>query len=245
MSGTHVVALSGGKDSTALALALKEREPRDYVYLCTPTGNETADVVEHWDSLERLLGAQIHRVSNHDLEFWIREQNALPNHRMRWCTRILKIEPCRAFLAKLPAPVTLYVGLRADEPDRVGVIYGGIVVERYPMREWGWTLADVVAFLKTRGIKIPSRTDCAWCFFQRLGDWYRLWQSNLALYLEAEAMEELTGHTFRSAGRDTWPAALKDLRAEFERGKVPKGVSFQLRLIDEDDDPVACRVCSL
>lgn len=26
----HIVALSGGKDSTALALALAEREPREY-----------------------------------------------------------------------------------------------------------------------------------------------------------------------------------------------------------------------
>ena len=32
----HVVALSGGKDSTALALALHEKEPRDYDYVITP-----------------------------------------------------------------------------------------------------------------------------------------------------------------------------------------------------------------
>lgn len=243
--GTHVVALSGGKDSTALALALREREPRPYVYFCTPTGNETPDVVSHWDRLEELLGQKIFRVSNRDLEFWIREQKALPNYRMRWCTRILKIEPCRAFLLACKPPVTLHVGLRADEEDRKGVIYGGVVTERYALREWGWTLADVVAFLKVREIKIPPRTDCAWCFFQRLGDWYRLWQSDPKLYAEGEAMEELTGHTFRSDGRDTWPAGLKELRAEFERGKVPPGVSFQLKLIDDDDDPVACRVCSL
>lgn len=36
----HVVALSGGKDSTALALRLAETEPRDYTYVCTPTGDE-------------------------------------------------------------------------------------------------------------------------------------------------------------------------------------------------------------
>lgn len=40
----HVVALSGGKDSTALALRLKEIEPREYQYVCTPTGDELPDL---------------------------------------------------------------------------------------------------------------------------------------------------------------------------------------------------------
>jgi len=49
----HVIALSGGKDSTALALALHEREPRDYDYVITPTGNELPAMKVHWAKLER------------------------------------------------------------------------------------------------------------------------------------------------------------------------------------------------
>ena len=44
----HVVALSGGHDSTALALLLNEREPRPYNYVCTPTGDELPEMFEHW-----------------------------------------------------------------------------------------------------------------------------------------------------------------------------------------------------
>ena len=44
----HVVALSGGKDSTALALRLAEIEPREYIYVCTPTGNEPPEMFAHW-----------------------------------------------------------------------------------------------------------------------------------------------------------------------------------------------------
>ena len=51
---THVVALSGGKDSTALALRLAEVEPREYVYLCTPTGRELPEMEAHWTRLEGL-----------------------------------------------------------------------------------------------------------------------------------------------------------------------------------------------
>jgi tRNA(Ile)-lysidine synthase TilS/MesJ len=36
----HIVALSGGHDSTALSILLKETEPRPYNYVCTPTGDE-------------------------------------------------------------------------------------------------------------------------------------------------------------------------------------------------------------
>ena len=42
----HIIGLSGGKDSTCLALLLKEHEPRPYNYVCTPTGNELPDMLE-------------------------------------------------------------------------------------------------------------------------------------------------------------------------------------------------------
>lgn len=241
---SHVVALSGGKDSTAMALALRDREPDTrFVYLCTPTGNELAALGEHWSALERLLDAKIERVTNRTLDFWIDEFDALPNWRQRWCTRILKVEPCQAFLLSLPQPVVLYVGLRADEPERQGVIYGGAVTERYVLREWGWSIDDVRGYLRSRDVVVPERTDCAWCFFQRLEDWWRLWREHPDEYQRGVEIEAKTGHTFRSPGRDSWPAGLAELRGEFERGRVPRSVRFQLPLF-EDAEP-ACRVCSL
>ena len=59
---THIVALSGGKDSTALALRLKEIEPRNYIYVCTPTGDELPEMIAHWHKLSSLLGQPILRV---------------------------------------------------------------------------------------------------------------------------------------------------------------------------------------
>ena len=43
----HIVALSGGKDSTALALHLRTIEPdTDFTYACTPTGDELPDMID-------------------------------------------------------------------------------------------------------------------------------------------------------------------------------------------------------
>lgn len=237
----HVVALSGGKDSTALALRLKETVPRDYIYFCTPTGNEPQALVDHWNRLEHLLGAPITYVTNGTLVGLIEKFDALPNHRQRWCTRILKIEPCIAFLAKV-APAVLYVGLRADEPpeERAG-IYGNYAEYRYPLREWGWNLREVLSFLKERGVVIPKRTDCKWCFGQRLIEWKRLLLEDPVAYEEAVQLEKKMGHTFRSPTRDSWPASLADLRDEFLSGRKVRGEDRA----EENEADQACRVCSL
>lgn len=234
----HVIALSGGKDSSAMALRLAEVEPRDYTYLCTPTGDELPDMLLHWARLEELLGKPITRLTNGTLDSWIEKFQALPNWRQRWCTRVLKIEPCIAYM-KEHAPCTLYVGLRADEEERQG-IYGDFAEYRYPLREWEWGVEEVWAYLNERGIKIPRRTDCARCYGQRLIEWKRLWQDYPAVYADAEAQEERIGATFRSPGRDTWPAALKLLRAEFERGRKVRGED-----VDVDEEKQSCRVCRL
>lgn len=243
----HVVVISGGKDSSALALRLAEVEPRDYTYLITPTGNELPEMAAHWRKLESLLGKPLVRLKLSMGDDGLRELieffAALPNSRMRWCTRMLKIEPTIDYL-KEHTPCVQYVGLRADEDEgeRAGIV-GGFpgVVQRFPLREWGWGVDDVRAYLANRGLKIPRRTDCAWCYGQRLIEWYRLWKYHPDLYRQGEEMEALTKHTFRSPSRDTWPAALKDLRAEFEVGRRPRGWEEQGTLFGAD----VCRFCRL
>lgn len=241
----HVIALSGGKDSTALALRLAEVEPRDYIYFITPTGDELPEMVAHWERLEVMLGKPFVRVTNGTLNSWIEHFGALPNWRQRWCTRLLKIEPCLAFLESMESPV-LYVGLRADEEERKG-IYSNDVQCRFPLREWGWGMAEVINYLKERGISIPRRTDCARCYGQRLGEWRDLYRKYPNIYADAEEQERTIGATFRSPGRDSMPAPLVQLRAEFEAEKAAKDAQGQLfdAGFCDDDEGGACRVCSL
>lgn len=221
----HIVALSGGKDSTAMALRLAEVEPRDYTYICTPTGNELPEMKEHWRKLSQRLGKEIISPPGPTLVELIQIQHALPNFFMRWCsTRMIKIKPFEEYIRK-NLPCVVYVGIRADESgDREGVDYEVIpgVTRRFPMDEWGWNLQDVLSYLDCKSQTVPERTDCGLCFWQTLYEWYLLWRDHREMWVEGEHWEAWTGHTLRSPGRDSWPVSMAGLRARFESGEVPK-----------------------
>jgi 3'-phosphoadenosine 5'-phosphosulfate sulfotransferase (PAPS reductase)/FAD synthetase len=231
----HVVGLSGGKDSTALALWLVENEPREYEFICNRTGNELPAMVAHWARLERVLGQPIKPVTHTvGLVELCKQKNMLPNFRMRWCTIILKIEPTIAYMESLPEGSTLYVGLRADEEMRRG-IFGEDIAIRFPLREQGWNAADVWRYLEKMGVTIPARTDCGLCPYQRLEEWFDLWKNHPEEWAVGVALEARTGHTFRSDGRDTWPAGMKELGEAFASG----------RPLRKSSRSATCRVCSL
>ena len=246
----HIVALSGGHDSTALSLLLKEREPRPYNYICTPTGDELPEMFEFWKFLgsDNVLGKRIIPVMNGTLKSVIASQGgALPNFRQRWCTRILKIEPYRDFLLTQAAigPVVSYVGLRADETGRAGGAFSDIegVTMRFPLREWGMGDPDVHDALRERGIDCPVRTDCARCYHQKIGEWFLLWAVHPEIFEDAVQDELKSGNTYRTPGRDSWPTKLIDMRAKFEEGKIPNRSLDNI--VRELQQSGSCRVCTL
>jgi 3'-phosphoadenosine 5'-phosphosulfate sulfotransferase (PAPS reductase)/FAD synthetase len=249
----HIVALSGGKDSTAMALRLRELQPdRDYLWCCTPTGDELPEMFDHWRKIGEMLGKPIQPIIvKGGLKRLVRSQVMIPNHRARWCTRMLKIEPWGAFLLRLLKKhdhVVSYVGLRADEMGRKGGDFNEIsgVESRYPLREWGWGLNEVLGYLQDRGVTVPARTDCARCFYQRVSEWWTLWKDHPEIYADAESDEEFIAeergkaHTWRNEGRDSWPADLASLRKRFEIGERPRGAG-QMDLLGE----MKCRVCRM
>ncbi len=239
---THkvILAFSGGKDSTAMALRMAEMG-EDFTFLFTPAGNEPPELFAHVDAIVQRLNRPLVVLKNQSLDFWINFYSALPNWRMRWCTRQIKIEPCIAYLKQNPG-TTLCVGLRADEELRQG-LYGDYATYRYPLREWAWGLKEVQDYLRSARVSVPKRTNCMLCYGQQLSEWYDLWRDRPQEWERGKLYEQQTGHTFRSPSRDDWPTSLVELEKEFSRGKLPRGASNQLCLFEEA--PQACRVCTL
>lgn len=266
----HIVPVSAGHDSTCTAFLLRDIEPRPYNYLTTPTGNELPEFLTFIVWLGEELGSRVIPImEGRGLLEWSRHRGAIPNRKLRHCTPGLKIMPLTRFLASIAedGPVVLYVGLRADEEVREGAVYPSLpnVSQRFPLREQGFDDPAVLAWLEQRDIlwRIPERSDCALCYHQQIGEWWRLWHSYRAIFMTGVDFEAEMGHTFRepklvdgepvivtryghtfaASSRDTWPVRLADLAIVFEAGYVPT-VRTDPRARDLFRSG-PCRACSL
>lgn len=116
----HILCMSGGKDSTALALYMRDRIP-EMEYVFCDTDKELTETYEYLDRVEAFLGKKIIRLNaQKGFDHWLEIFGGfLPSPKMRWCTKLLKLKPFEEFVGD--DRVVSYVGLRADE-NRVGYI---------------------------------------------------------------------------------------------------------------------------
>jgi 3'-phosphoadenosine 5'-phosphosulfate sulfotransferase (PAPS reductase)/FAD synthetase len=149
MKVRHVLGISGGKDSAALAIYLKTRYPDlnvDY-YTCD-TGKELDETYQLIDNLEVFLGKKITRLrameNSHEDPFdhYLKMYGGfLPSSMARWCTKKLKLEPFEQYVGS--DPVVSYVGIRGDE-DREGYISKKANIQSiFPFRKNIWS-EDVI-----------------------------------------------------------------------------------------------------
>src|ERR1035441_10260587 len=100
----HILSLSGGKDSTALAVYTRDRIP-DIEYVFMDTGEELPETYDYLDNIEAYLGKPIVRLNperpfTHYLDVY---RGVLPDARTRWCTRMLKLKPFERDVGDDPA----------------------------------------------------------------------------------------------------------------------------------------------
>ena len=92
----HVLGLSGGKDSSALAVYMRQHHPEiELEYFFTDTGKELPEVYDFLNRLEGFLGKEIQRLNpDRDFDFWLKEyNNFLPSPRTRWCNLLVLKRP--------------------------------------------------------------------------------------------------------------------------------------------------------
>ncbi len=213
--GRHIVNLSGGKDSTALAIYLRDRVPQAEYVFCD-THKELRETYEYLACLEAYLQKPIvYLNAERGFDYWLDMYGGmLPSAQARWCTRKLKIEPFEAYVQD--DLVWSYIGLRHDE-DRCGYLSTKpTIVPVYPFREDRLVLGDIQRILENSGLGLPTyyewrqRSGCFFCFFQRTGEWMGLKERHPDLFEEAKRYE-----TERGGEHFTWRE--RESLAELER----------------------------
>ncbi len=246
MADKHVLGISGGRDSAALAVYVRQHHPElDVEYFFTDTGKELPEVYEFLGRLEGFLGKPIARLNpRRDFDFWLREyHHFLPSAQTRWCTRQLKLAPFEQWVRPMLAAgdkVTSYVAIRSDEEFREGYTtkHPNLIV-RLPFREDGIDKKGVHDILDSSGVGMPkyydwrSRSGCTFCFFQQKIEWVRLKDRHPEAFEEAKSYEK---NALEHGSPFTWskgepldelekPARVIQIVADYERRKQREAAS--------------------
>jgi hypothetical protein len=261
----HILSLSGGKDSTALALYMKDRVP-NLEYVFCDTEKELKETYEYLDKIEVHIGRPITRIKP-DVSFddlLKQRRNFLPSPQIRWCTEYLKIKPFERYIGD--NPVVMYVGIRADELHRKGYISTKPNIEaRFPFIEDGLKLPDIMRILEDSHLGLPdyyrwrSRSGCFFCFYQQRREWVGLLETHPDLFRKAaeyERVDPMTGERYTWVQGESLSDLFKDsrvlqIKADYEKrraaeGRVLRDASLE-QVFDQDcgGSEGACLVCHL
>ena len=207
----HVISISGGKDSAALAIYLKEKYPdREFKYLFFDTEEELQDTYDYLNKLQSILGIKVeYKFPEKSFkELLLQHNDYLPSPTERWCTRKMKLETFLNTMQEFKEyTIYNYVGIRADE-NRDGLIpTDEHIVTVMPFKDDGITLNDVKRILHDAGVGLPayydvvydeeydieyfrSRSGCYFCFFMRQIEWVWLWEKHPNEYKKAMEFEK-------------------------------------------------------
>ena len=199
----HVLGLSGGRDSAALAVYMRQHYPELKIeYFFTDTGKELPEVYEFLGRLEGFLGQEIRKLNpDRDFDFWLKQYNDfLPSPQTRWCTRQLKLRPFERWLRPMledGTTVYSYVAIRGDEEYRAGYAskHDNLVI-KLPFKDAGIDKPGVLEILDGAGLGLPryyewrTRSGCTFCFFQQKIEWVRLREQHPEAFEEAKAYEK-------------------------------------------------------
>lgn len=263
----HILSLSGGKDSAALAIYLRDRV-LEMEYIFHDTGKELPETYDYIARLQDILGKQIVKTTPDDpFDHWLSVYgDMLPSNHRRWCTKMLKLKPFENYVGE--GPVINYVGLRADEARTGYISTKPNITAVYPFREDGLVRADIIRILEDSGLGLPaymdwgrSRSGCFFCFYQQKIEWVRLKRRYPKLYdkakaYEARSLERTQGFTWtqneslEELERPERMAAIEEnwAREQERRRRLRENLPLAAVLADADFEPEeheGCLICSL
>ena len=233
----HILGLSGGKDSAALAVHMNKKYPDlDIEYFFTDTGYELKETYDFLNKLKTRLDKPIHYINpRNSFDYYLKKyNNFLPSATARWCTIEMKLKSMEAWLKpSLDAgkEIITYVGIRYDERGRIGYKpTNNLIKAKFPFIEDCIDKEGVMEILDSSGLGLPdyykwrSRSGCTFCFFQRRSEWIGLMENNPSAWEHAKSLEK---QATDNASAFTW---IKDMPlTELEKPEVIAKIKEQHR----------------
>lgn len=157
----HVLGISGGKDSAALAIYMSKKHPDiDIEYYTCDTGKELTETYDLINKLNSVLGKNIRLYNSIDEDnspyknpfdhFLAIYGGYLPSATARWCTGKMKLEPFENEIGD--KPTISYVGIRGDE-NREGYISKRENIQSiFPFRKNIWSEDVIKKFLSNTNL---------------------------------------------------------------------------------------------
>lgn len=158
----HVLGISGGKDSAALAIYMNRKYPElDINFYTCDTGKELKETYDLIDRLNSVLGRPItlyksinsdHTPIDNPFDHFLAVSGGyLPSPMARWCTTKMKLEPFEQHIGN--EPTISYVGIRGDE-NREGYISKRENIQTiFPFRKNIWSEDVISKFIDNKNIE--------------------------------------------------------------------------------------------
>ena len=201
----HYLSFGGGVNSVALHL-LMLREGFDFESIFVNHGTDWPETYEYFEYFQNWLKSNGHNpiielipiVKIKDKKWnslikYCEGRNIIPQQYPRWCTVDWKRKQVNKYIEK---PCFMHLGIDASESKRAKINIEKGIENRWLLIEYEIDRDGCKELIKSYGLKIPPKSGCFICPFQRKNQWVELRTKHPDLFCKAQQLEKNSGRTF-------------------------------------------------